>query len=64
MEETILRHVFHPNISFFVAQTGRSTFRVGCVTVGCVLQRSKHRSFSAAEKSLNKFVNEWNTLGG
>jgi hypothetical protein len=57
----IVKYLAGP-VSFFIAKSGKTTFTVGCVTVGCVLQRSKHRSLSAAEKSLHKFVNEWNNF--
>ena len=57
----IVKYLTGP-VSFFIAKSGKTTFTVGCVTVGCVLQRSKHRSLPAAEKSLNKFLDEWNNL--
>ena len=60
---TIVKYLAGP-ISFFVAKSGETTYTVGCVTVGCVLQRSKHRSLSAAEKSFGRFINEMKTLGG
>lgn len=63
MEPEVIKYVYGEHISFFLSRAGK-TFRVGCVTSGVILQRSRHRSQSAAEKSLNLFVNEWNTLMG
>ena len=62
MEPVTVKHVYRPDVSFFISRTGDKTYRVGCVVCGCIMGRSKHRTLSAADKSLNRFLEEWDNM--
>jgi len=61
-EPVTVKHIYRPDVSFFISQTGDKTWKVGCITCGCIMGRSSHRSRSAADKELSRFIMEWDAM--